>query len=390
MRISTNNSEVRKRNRNRVFRFINNTKETCMSEISAALEVSGPTVMSIVKELKEDGVIREVGEYESTGGRKAKAIASVKDGVYAIGVDITLNHVSLVYTDLGEEALRHRRVQKPFRQGTAYIEEVAGLVKDFVKENQIPEEKILGMGLSMPVIVDGSRDMIANSHVLGLYEVECEEWTSRMPYPCEIINDANAAALAEALWQKERGSMVYLLLSNSVGGAICVKLPEPEDLQEDIRERAVIDTYEGDNWRSAEFGHMTLHPGGKTCYCGKQGCVDAYCSASNLADLENGKLERFFEKLEAGNVRYQEIWQRYLDDLALVVDNLRMAFDCDVILGGYVGSFMEPYMEELKERLVPKDIFDHDGSYARPCRYQKEASALGAALYQIKDYIASV
>ena len=135
---------------------------------------------------------------------------------------------------------------------------------------------------------------------------------------------------------------------------------------------------------------MTLHPGGKTCYCGKQGCVDAYCSASNLADLENGKLERFFEKLEAGNVRYQEIWQRYLDDLALVVDNLRMAFDCDVILGGYVGSFMEPYMEKLKERLVPKDIFDHDGSYARPCRYQKEASALGAALYQIKDYIASV
>ena len=366
MRISTNNSEVRKRNRNRVFRFINNTKETCMSEISAALEVSGPTVMSIVKELKEDGVIREVGEYESTGGRKAKAIASVKDGVYAIGVDITLNHVSLVYTDLGEEALKHRRVQKPFRQGTAYIEEVAGLVKDFVKENQIPEEKILGMGLSMPVIVDRSRDMIANSHVLGLYEVECEEWTSRMPYPCEIINDANAAALAEALWQKERGSMVYLLLSNSVGGAICVKLPEPEDMQEDIRERAVIDTYEGDNWRSAEFGHMTLHPGGKTCYCGKQGCVDAYCSASNLADLENGKLERFFEKLEAGNVRYQEIWQRYL------------------------GSFMEPYMEELKERLVPKDIFDHDSSYARPCRYQKEASALGAALYQIKDYIASI
>ena len=135
MRISTNNSEVRKRNRNRVFRFINNTKETCMSEISAALEVSGPTVMSIVKELKEDGVIREVGEYESTGGRKAKAIASVKDGVYAIGVDITLNHVSLVYTDLGEEALKHRRVQKPFRQGTAYIEEVAGLVKDFVKGN---------------------------------------------------------------------------------------------------------------------------------------------------------------------------------------------------------------------------------------------------------------
>ena len=68
MRTSTNNTDVRRVNRNRVFRFINHTKETCMSEISSALEISGPTVMSIVKELKEAGVIREVGEYESTGG----------------------------------------------------------------------------------------------------------------------------------------------------------------------------------------------------------------------------------------------------------------------------------------------------------------------------------
>ena len=43
--------------------------------------------------------------------------------------------------------------------------------------------------------------------------------------------------------------------------------------------------YRGDNWRSAEFGHMVIHPGGRTCYCGKKGCLDAYCSALRLADL---------------------------------------------------------------------------------------------------------
>ena len=84
------------------------------------LEISGPTVMSIVKELKEAGVIKEVGEYESTGGRKAKAIASVKDFRYAIGVDITLNHVGLVYTDLSEEALAHKRIQKTFQRSEQY------------------------------------------------------------------------------------------------------------------------------------------------------------------------------------------------------------------------------------------------------------------------------
>ena len=67
-----------------------------------------------------------------------------------------------------------------------------------------------------------------------------------------------------------------------------------------------------------------------------------------------------------------------------------MAFDCDVVLGGYVGSFIEPYIDELRDRLAPLDIFDHDGSYARACRYQKEASALGAALYQMEEYISSI
>lgn len=389
MKAGTNNSDVRRMNRNRVFRFINHTKETCMSEISSALEISGPTVMSIVKELKEAGVIKEVGEYESTGGRKAKAIASVKDFRYAIGVDITLNHVGLVYTDLSEEALAHKRIQKTFQRSEQYKKEIAEIVKEFVKENEIPESQILGMGLSMPVIVDRVKNTISNSHVLGYYGIPCEEWTAKMPYPCVLMNDANAAALAEVTWQKDQESMVYLLLSNSVGGAVFLQ-PERRRGEDECPTENPVYTHEGDHWRSGEFGHMTLYPGGEPCYCGKKGCVDVYCSAKNLADLEDGRLELFFEQMEKGRQEYRDIWERYLDHLAVAVDNLRMAFDCDVVLGGYVGSFIEPYIDELRDRLAPLDIFDHDGSYARACRYQKEASALGAALYQMEEYISSI
>lgn len=389
MKAGTNNSDVRRTNRNRVFRFVNHTTETCMSEISSALEISGPTVMSIVKELKEAGVIKEVGEYESTGGRKAKAIASVKDFRYAIGVDITRNHVGLVYTDLSEEALTHKRIPKAFQRSGQYMEEVADIVKEFVRANKIPEDRILGMGLSMPVIVDRLKDTISNSHVLGYFDLPCKEWTAKMPYPCEIMNDASAAALAEVTWQKDPESMVYLMLSNSVGGAVFIQ-PEGRREEGGYPTENPVCTHEGDHWRSGEFGHMTLYPQGERCYCGKKGCVDAYCSAKKLADLEEGSLERFFEQMENGNQTYRNVWETYLDHLAAVVDNLRMAFDCDVVLGGYVGSCLGPYIEELQKRLEPLDIFDHDGSYARACRYQDEASALGAALYLMEEYISSI
>lgn len=141
--------------------------------------------------------------------------------------------------------------------------------------------------------------------------------------------------------------MVYLSLSNSVGGAVIFadEMKSNDGIHSDYDGGAM---YMGDNWRSGEFGHMVIHPEGKTCYCGKKGCVDAYCSALNLAGLENGDLRAFFEKLKAGHEEYGRIWDEYLDNLAIVVDNLRMCLDCEVVLGGYVGSYMEPYIGRFR------------------------------------------
>ncbi|MFQ9799181.1 MAG: ROK family protein [Clostridia bacterium] len=51
--------------------------------------------------------------------------------------------------------------------------------------------------------------------------------------------------------------------------------------------------YTGSNLRAGEFGHNTLIPGGRRCYCGKEGCLDAYCSAKVLSNHTNGNLLEF-------------------------------------------------------------------------------------------------
>lgn len=38
----------------------------------------------------------------------------------------------------------------------------------------------------------------------------------------------------------------------------------------------------GDTFQAGELGHMILIPGGRRCYCGKQGCADAYLSPRAL------------------------------------------------------------------------------------------------------------
>ena len=78
---------------------------------------------------------------------------------------------------------------------------------------------------------------------------------------------------------------------------------------------------------------------------------------------------------------------KYLSYLAVAVNNLRMTFDCDVIVGGYVGGFLAEFGEPLREMLVERNTFEPDSSYLKFSRYRLEASALGAALLHIEAFI---
>mgnify|MGYP002512322686 CR=1 FL=1 len=390
MRRGTNSLEVKKLNRNRVFRYVNGRRETSMPDISAALDISGPTVLTIVKELKSAGVVEEVGALESTGGRKAKAIASVKEARYAVGMDITGNHVGFAYTDLSMKVLDHERIRKHFYNEEHYFQEIGELLKDFIARNHIPEGQIEGVGIALPGIVDREKNLLTRSHVLGIQEASNRMWTKYIPYPCELLNDANAAAITEDICcERPESNMVYLSLSNSVGGAVIFA----DEMKSNMGTKVGNDDmtmYMGNNWRSGEFGHMVIHSEGRTCYCGKKGCLDAYCSALKLAGLEEGNLSAFFMEMESGNEEYKRIWEDYLQDLAIAVDNLRMCFDCEIVLGGYVGNHMEPYIERFKEIVSKKNIFGGSGEYVRVCQYREESSAYGAALYQIENYISKI
>ena len=110
----------------------------------------------------------------------------------------------------------------------------------------------------------------------------------------------------------------------------------------------------GDNVRAGEFGHITIEPNGEKCYCGKIGCLDSYVKANLLSDLTNGQLDVFFEELKKGNKKLLKAWNNYLYYLSIAVNNLRMSFDCDIVIGGYIGSYFNEYIEIAKYYSTPR------------------------------------
>ncbi len=362
-----NNMDVKRRNRVHTLRCILDSDRVSQMELTQKLSLSWPTILQNVKELTELGLVQEAGVYASTGGRKAKAYAPVRDARVAVGIDLNEDYVGIVLTDLGGKTLRQVKGALRFSMEEVYFKYLSGLLQRFVEAAGV-SDRVLGVGIALPGVVDEERGVLRDSHVLKQRNVPLNRFTRQISWPCRCLNRDNAAALAEA--GGEARDMVYLALGDTVGGAI-------------LRDGAL---FWGNHLRAGEFGHTTLVPGGRRCWCGKEGCLDAYCSAKVLSDHAGGSLSAFFEELRSGDSEKREVWREYLENLAVAVNNLRLSFDCDVLVGGHVGFYLEEFGELLRALLAERNPFEPDTSYLKYSRRFQEAAAVGAALTQVEAF----
>jgi predicted NBD/HSP70 family sugar kinase len=365
------NMEVKKKNRNDVFRYLCKNGMASNPDIAYALKLSLPTTTQITKELIQNGIVEEKGEFKSTGGRRAKALAVSDDAGKAVGLDITKNHISLVLTDLTGRILKYERVFLPYAAEDRYYLEVNQKLERFLQECKCEGREILGIGISFPGIIDLDKEMVADSHILGVNSVPFSSVGRFFSYPCYFLNDANAGAYAEGIQSENMERFFYLSLSNTVGGAVYSngKLEQ------------------GKNFRCGEVGHMTIVPNGEACYCGKYGCLDAYCSAKRLSE---GKLEDFFERIKMGEQEAARFWDKYTTYLAIAVNNIHMILDCDIVLGGYVGSSMGEYIRDVREKVSKRNTFAESSSFVRACSHKTGAAAFGASLKIVELFLEQV
>lgn len=356
--------------RSRILNYVINNQITSKAEVSKNLNLSMPTVLSNINDLIAKGIIIETGEYESTGGRKAKSIGINPSYRYSVGIVITANHVGIVLVNLKYEIVKFRRVRMKFSPDASYCQDLSVLTSEFLKDTEY-QDRILGIGISIPGIISQKAHLLIKSHALQLENYSLSFLEQAFDLPVYFENDANAAMMAEDMNRYKNA--IYLSLNNTLGGAFCIggKL------------------FQGENQKAGEFGHMILVPGGRKCYCGKKGCADAYCAASALTD-EINSLETFMEQLKSGDEAAEEKWSEYLDMLAVLISNLRMAYDMDIILGGEVGGYLAEHMLPLGEKVMEYNGFDHDIRYLRNCSYKREASAVGAMKHFLQDFIKNI
>lgn len=369
------NTDVKKLNKNRIFRLIYNSDKISRQEIADQLGLSLPTVNQNLKMLMEDGLIEYVGNFTSTGGRRAQAITIDNNARKAISVNIKADYINVDVVGLKGQIIYSMAVKAHFSKSSAYIEKFTDAVRHAVDYVGADADDILGVGITVPGILDDEKQILISAPPLKAKNYDFTRLISAIDYPVIVMNDARAEAYAGHWFNgKPEDEKIYIMLGEGVGGAY-------------INASAIRN---GVHNRGGEFGHMVIHPGGKQCLCGKKGCFEAYVSEKVLSSELDMTLDNFFELAAQGNKNNSDVLDEYMDNLALGINNIYTMMDCDIVLGGTVAPYLKQYENSIKERLVNDYSFDTDADYLRISDGGGRKSGLGAALSFVARFIDGV
>lgn len=369
------NTDVKKLNKNRIFRLIYNSDKISRQEIADQLGLSLPTVNQNLKMLMEDGLIEYVGNFTSTGGRRAQAITIDNNARKAISVNIKADYINIDVVGLKGQIIYSMAVKAHFSKSSAYIEKLTNAVRHAVDYVGADADDILGVGITIPGILDDEKQILISAPPLKAKNYDFTRLISAIDYPVVVMNDARAEAYADHWFNgKLEDEKIYIMLGEGVGGAY-------------INASAIRN---GVHNRGGEFGHMVIHPGGKQCLCGKKGCFEAYVSEKVLSSELDMTLDNFFEMAAQGNKNNANVLDEYMDNLALGINNIYTMMDCDIVLGGTVAPYLKQYENSIKERLVNDYSFETDADYLRISDGGGRKSGLGAALSFVARFIDGV
>lgn len=233
------------------------------------------TVSSMVKELIQNNLVREIGADVSSSdvGRPAINLELDPEAGYIIGLEIGVDFISVITVNFAIEvvARRFESTTKYFNR-EAILDRVLFLLHESYEQVQRRQRPLLGIGVGVPGLVDVSQGSLLFAPNLNWSDVPLRDMIrSVIHVPVYIANEANLAALGESYFGagQENDSLLYVSSGVGLGGGIV------------LNGRLI----EGASGFAGEVGHMTVEKDGLKCNCGNRGCWETVASQRALFRL---------------------------------------------------------------------------------------------------------
>lgn len=280
--------------------------------------------------------------------------------MYYIGIDLGGTNIAVGIVDESFKIVKKGSTPTLVnRDPELIIADMGKLCLELLAETGIGLEEVVCAGIAAPGSVNPRTGIIEYANNLPFLRFPIAD-TLRKYLPVREVyleNDANAAALGEAVGGAAKGKRlsVMITLGTGVGGGV------------------IIDgkIYSGFNYAGAELGHTVIEYNGRQCSCGRKGCFEAYASATALVSMTKEKLADCkdtlmwemcgndinkadariaFAAMKKGDRAGKEVVDMYISYLACGITNMINIFQPEVLLiGGGVCNEKDYLLKPLTE-----------------------------------------
>ncbi len=236
-------------------------------ELSKCLKISLPTCIVLLNDLISLGYVKNIGIGESSGGRKPTLYGLPEDVFYVISCDLARFSASMAILDC------HNKFVTPIVEIDTHIDDpllvdkLFDAAQNLMVSNQIPNEKVYGLGVDMPGLVDsktGINYTIKDKKRQNIRR-DLKQRFNKLVY---IDNDARMHAHGEFHFGAAREFKEAIILHWSWGLGLGIYINGQ--------------LYSGNNGYAGEFSHIPMVENGDLCICGKRGCLETIASSNTI------------------------------------------------------------------------------------------------------------
>lgn len=355
-------AQTKDHNKRLIFSTIYDQERVSRADIARLTRLTRPTVSNTVAELIEAGLVEEVGQGPSAGGKPPILLSVAARARHLIGIDLANSHFRGGLLDLRGNIIHRVNVPVGERDG----EEALALVYELVDQMMAAVTRpLLGIGIGSPGLMDARHGIVRRSVNLNWQDLPLRQLLeSRYELPVYLANDTHLAALAEYTFGDgpERANLVVIKAGRGISAGIVLN----------------GQLYYGDGFGAGEIGHIMVVEAGESCLCGRAGCLETVASSraiirqaqevarrhphGTLAGLASqaGAMttEVVLQACEAGDAEVRQIIYNVGRYLGLAVANLVGALNIQrIVLAGSLARFgpalLEPACHEMLRRALP-------------------------------------
>ena len=321
------------------------------AEVARVTGLTRTTVSELVEELMDEGLAREIGRGQSTGGKAPILLEVPPDARLMIGIDVGDTAVNGAIVNLRGEVRHATSVPLEGRDGDRALEQLEAVLDELLTSAQGP---LLGVGIGTPGLIDTSTGTVRWAVNLDWRDLPLGSLLQeRTGLPVYVANDSQAAALAEFTFggHASARSMVVVRVGRGVGAGIVLN----------------GQLHQGDGFGAGEIGHTAVADNYRACRCGSTGCLETIASTRALVQrarevaphapesslhrlvLDGLGFDQLLTAYEAGDELVREIVADAAHQLGRAIGGLVGALNVrHIVLVGEMTRLGEPWLSIVR------------------------------------------